>query len=287
MYLYFDNNNEYILSDGSLSPKPLGTAFIDLLTINLFSKNSILDIPDDNAFKNLITYNGCLTAEERITFFEYYAATDYVLNMDTKYFKNMDILTRYFLYQSHAKDFSRAISVNMQYVAVPIKGTLKSINNENNNGHNTLNAIETISEDFEANLIELYTINNIEEAFYISFLKMVYNKILVKKCACCSKFFIPTGRKDTEYCNRIAPNSTKTCSEIGAIKKYHKKANKDPLQREYQKIYKRVHSCIKSKKITQNQFLIWSDKCRKIRDIAQKENWDLEKFIDEINNLEV
>jgi hypothetical protein len=289
MYIYFDNEKEYIINKNAQisSKEPLGTSFIDLLSIDFHNNNPIVNLPDNNFFIKELSPNGCLTNKYRIAIITYYCATDYVLNIDNKYLSDKDILTRYYLYQNYAKDPFTKESINMQYIAVPINGTVKPINNEHNNGHNTLNASETVSDDFQAKLIEVYTVNNIEEALYISFLKMVYNKVQVKKCACCHRYFILTGRSDTEYCNRIAPNSTKTCSEIGAIKKYHEKANKDPIKREYQKMYKRIHSWVKLKKITQNQFLDWSDRSRKIRDMAQEENWNLQKFIEEINNLEV
>jgi hypothetical protein len=206
-----------------------------------------------------------------------------ILISDFEPLQGVDALTRYYLYQNEIPvpvdsiEVTHFCSTNGVEFSRPkdVRG-FKHI-------PNTLKALEKI----ELTMLEVYKVKSIEEALYISFIKMVTNNIMVKKCKCCKKFFIPGGRSDTEYCDRLAPESSKTCREIGAIKKYHKKSNDNPIMKEFQKEYKKMNSRVRIKKITQNQFYDWSEKARSFRDRAVKENMEIDLFIKQLKEMEV
>jgi len=48
-----------------------------------------------------------------------------------------------------------------------------------------------------------------------------------------------------------------------------------------------MNSWVRLKKITPEQFYVWSEESRKIREKAKEENWDVERFVKTINDLEV
>lgn len=81
------------------------------------------------------------------------------------------------------------------------------------------------------------------DTFYLEIVKMITLGISVRMCRNCKKYFVITGRSDTEYCDRIAPGYTnKTCKEVGPLKDYAERINSNPLLLAYQKEYKAKHA---------------------------------------------
>lgn len=115
-------------------------------------------------------------------------------------------------------------------------------------------------------IVELYEINTIKDLLRFEFLKMVENDILIKKCKNCGHFFIPKRRADAEYCDRIFRGTGKMCSEVGAMRRYEKKVAEDPVWTAYKKAYRRLNSRTRAKKMTQSEFLKWSEQASKKRD---------------------
>ena len=85
-------------------------------------------------------------------------------------------------------------------------------------------------------------IDGIDDLIRFELLKMVSNGVLVKKCESCGKYFVPTGRIDTVYCNRLYKETERMCAEIGFIRKYKDKVKDDPIYTAYNKAYKHNNS---------------------------------------------
>lgn len=285
--VYFDSKNEYFINaeKRKVHSYPLGTAFIDFLELDFLRRDFLNPDILENPFAEKLRY-----VEDVDAFLEdlkelapkYRLLVDLVLNSDYEPFQNINSLIRYCIYQNK----------------IPVPDNIKvtyfcSTNGAEFTSPTDLTDLKQLSdtvkelEKLEVTMLEVYEVKCIEDALYISFIKMVTNNIMVKKCKCCDKFFIPGGRSDTEYCNRIAPGSSKTCREIGAIKKYHEKSNNNPIIKEFQKEYKKMNSRVRIKKITQNQFYDWSEKARALRDRAVTENIRLEVFMKLLKELEV
>ena len=115
-------------------------------------------------------------------------------------------------------------------------------------------------------IVELYEINSIEDLFKFEFIKMIENNVFIKKCKNCERFFIPKKRADVEYCERIFGDSGRKCSEIGATLRYEQKVAGNPILTAYKKAYRRVHSRVRSKNMTQSEFLKWSEEASRKRD---------------------
>lgn len=85
-------------------------------------------------------------------------------------------------------------------------------------------------------IFSTYRINTIQELLNISFIEILKNKITIKKCKNCNKFFITESRTDEKYCNRISPqNPNKTCKEYGAKKTYREEIKSIPIKHEHNK----------------------------------------------------
>ena len=115
-------------------------------------------------------------------------------------------------------------------------------------------------------IVELYEVNTIDDLFRFEFIKMIEHDIFIKKCKNCERFFIPKRRVDAEYCERIYGDSQRKCSEIGATLRYERKVAENPILEAYSKAYKRFNSRTRAKKMTQTEFLNWSEQARKLRD---------------------
>ena len=115
-------------------------------------------------------------------------------------------------------------------------------------------------------IVELYEINSIQDLFRFEFIKMIENNVFIKKCKNCERFFIPRKRADVEYCERIFGDCGRKCSEIGATLRYEQKVAGNPILTAYKKAYRRLHSRVRSKKVTQSEFLKWSEEAGRKRD---------------------
>ena len=106
---------------------------------------------------------------------------------------------------------------------------------------NIKDVVEKINSD-EFISVQLYKCSVINACF-IEIIKMITLGITARKCHNCGRYYVVTGRSDTEYCDRIAPGyADKTCKDIGPIKEYAKRLENNPLLLAYQKAYKAKHA---------------------------------------------
>lgn len=104
------------------------------------------------------------------------------------------------------------------------------------------------------------------------------SSILIKKCANCGKYFIPTSRSDEIYCDNIYDRkSDKTCKDIG----YEIKLSKDVFRSCYRTAYKTQRARIKYKAHIPNyeekHFKPWDAAARQALSVYQAKN-DIEGF---------
>jgi hypothetical protein len=125
---------------------------------------------------------------------------------------------------------------------------------------------------------ELYEIDAIDDLLRFEFIEMVKHDIFIKKCKNCGSFFMPKRRVDAEYCDRIIGESKRKCSEIGAVLRYERKVAENPILEAYSKAYKRFNSRTRAKKMTQGEFLSWSEQARQLRDECVAGKLSFEEF---------
>jgi hypothetical protein len=96
---------------------------------------------------------------------------------------------------------------------------------------------------------------------YAELYEMILNNIPVKKCGNCNKYFVLTNRIDTQFCDRVVKtldNGTqKTCKDVGAVRRYANKSDKDPAMLIYRKAYKTMHARMVSRRITSDILNEW------------------------------
>lgn len=91
-----------------------------------------------------------------------------------------------------------------------------------------------ISEKYHKAYSIVYNLQSIQHYFSAYFKYFFDNKIYIKKCENCGKYFIPLNRTDEKYCNNASPqNPKKTCKEYGAKKVYRDKLKSDLIKKSH------------------------------------------------------
>lgn len=127
-------------------------------------------------------------------------------------------------------------------------------------------------------IVQMYKIESVDDLIRFELLNLINKKILIKKCQYCGCYFVPSGRRDTEYCNRVKAGETHTCKEVGAMQKYKAKIAGDKINMIYNKAYKRNDSKARNKKMSKSDFYEWSELARKMRDDCHAGNVSFEDF---------
>ena len=128
-------------------------------------------------------------------------------------------------------------------------------------------------------IVELYEINSLDDLFRFEFMKMIEQDIFIKKCKNCGLFFIPKRRADAEYCERTYGDTNRKCSEVGATLRYEKKVAENPILEAHKKAYRRFNSRTRAKKMTQSEFMRWSEEAAKKRDESLAGELPFDEFV--------
>ena len=107
--------------------------------------------------------------------------------------------------------------------------------------------------DYENEVIT-YPLETMDDVIRFDMMQMLVNKVKFKPCKCCGHYFIPGGRVNSEYCDRIMPGETKPCNEIGALKTFDIVHKDDDIHKAYITAYRRMDSRQRAKLITKDEF---------------------------------
>lgn len=124
----------------------------------------------------------------------------------------------------------------------------------------------------------LYPLDTIDDAIRFDIMLMLVNKIKFKPCKCCGEYFIPRGRVNSEYCERIMPGETRPCSEIGALKTFDIVHKNDAIHKAYITAYRRMDSRQRAKLITKDEFKEFGKNARAERKKCYNGEITLEQF---------
>lgn len=84
--------------------------------------------------------------------------------------------------------------------------------------------------------LEIYEINKTTDLIEVYKSLIAENRLVIRRCNNCHKFFIPNSRIDEKYCDNISPQSArKTCKEYGAKKKYRDNIKNDKIMMEHER----------------------------------------------------
>ena len=128
-------------------------------------------------------------------------------------------------------------------------------------------------------IVELYEIDSLDDLIRFEFVKMIEQDIFIKKCKNCGWFFIPKRRADAEYCERIFGNTNRKCSEVGATLRYEKKVAENPILEAHKTAYRRFNSRTRAKKMSQEEFMLWSEEAAQKRDACLAGELPFDEFV--------
>ena len=190
-----------------------------------------------------------------------------MLLMKDKLFAEYDTLQ--YLYLMESKDNMRDT-----YTSTSFNTHLMPI------GVHAFNHLDVVNKIIDQNMPvrEVYDINSIQDWFRYEFMYLAKGNVLYKQCKNCGRFFIPSGRSDSEYCERIDSASGKTCKEVGAINTFAKKHENDEIHQAYTKAYRRMDSRKRTMYISKKEFTEWSKTAREKRKLCEDGQISLEEF---------
>ena len=190
-----------------------------------------------------------------------------MLLMKDKLFAEYDTLQ--YLYLMESKDNMRDT-----YTSTSFNTHLMPIGVHAFNHYDVVNKI--IDENMPVR--EVYDLNSVQDWFRYEFMYLAKGNVLYKQCKNCGRFFIPSGRSDSEYCERIDTASGKTCKEVGAINTFAKKHENDEIHQAYTKAYRRMDSRKRTMYISKKEFSEWSKTAREKRKMCEEGQISLEEF---------
>jgi hypothetical protein len=254
--LYFDNEDklEYTYTGSKFISSPLGTSIIDFFDIYDSGVFNEADFEEKYAENKNIANNPFLSLYK-----------DSNGNMDFDRFKleianNLDLysyikalLIVIFTEDSATYSEPPYDKFNTQqrfYFAITHQNLMPDLSqttfisrivclNENTLKNKTADSLEYELENpdkLSVKFCEIYKIDDIASAFYITLIKMAMNGIKIKNCNCCGKLFLFKDKSE-RYCDRLYQND-KTCKELG----YIYKVRNDDLLSIYNTAYKTKHA---------------------------------------------
>ncbi len=99
-----------------------------------------------------------------------------------------------------------------------------------------------------------------EQLMYYDFSSSLENNLPFKMCKNCNTPFIPKGRVDSLYCDRIMPGFKDKCSAIGAINTY--KTNQSDIEAKFYAARKRYATRVSRNPTLKTEFEVWKIKSR-------------------------
>ena len=86
--------------------------------------------------------------------------------------------------------------------------------------------------------IEVFEFSSVTDLVLLSLFHLIQERVTIKKCANCGRFFVPLTRSDAIYCDRPAPeDNTKTCKEYGSKVLWYENIVNDDVAKLARNIY--------------------------------------------------
>ena len=124
----------------------------------------------------------------------------------------------------------------------------------------------------------MFPLKTADDVIRFDLMQMFSKELEFKPCKYCRKYFVPSGRTDSEYCDRIKDGETKSCSEIGALKTFDIVHKDDPIHKAYITAYRRMDSRQRAKLITKDEFKEFGKTARAERKKCYNGEITLEQF---------
>jgi hypothetical protein len=133
------------------------------------------------------------------------------------------------------------------------------------------------SED-QAEVVQLYSLSGIDDMMRYELVQMLVRGVAYKRCQCCEKLFIPSGRADSLYCHRVLLGQKKPCNQIGANLVAKKKVETSPALRLYRQAYHRLSKRVEYGYMSPEAFEEWKAEALPKREQCVNGELSLEDF---------
>ena len=131
-------------------------------------------------------------------------------------------------------------------------------------------------------VIQLTELGTVDDMLRYDMLQLL-TKGNYKICKNCGMPFIPVGRADSLYCNRIMPGWTKPCNKIGANLAAKKKVNSNPALKIYRQAYQRMNKRMEQGYLEREAYDSWVTEAAEKRDQCLAGELSYKKFADWID----
>jgi len=111
-----------------------------------------------------------------------------------------------------------------------------------------------------SNVVYSVAIHTVEQLMYYDLFTILETNMPLKICKNCNTPFIPKGRVDSLYCDRIMPGFKKKCSSIGSINAY--KSNLSDIEAVYYAAHRRYNTRVSRNPRLKPEFEVWKIKAR-------------------------
>lgn len=178
---------------------------------------------------------------------QFKAIINFINNLsDLDYLKDFSIAERFFIYRradfTNYSDMSIVLSsyITLAYDVEPMKCLNIDLCPNTGNFEENAKAISKYIKNYPTEYDDefftslCFNCHVIETVCLISIIELVKNNTPIYVCKNCGKYFIPSSKKNTLYCNNIYEHG-KTCQEIGAMITYNDKLKKDEVTALYRK----------------------------------------------------
>ena len=95
----------------------------------------------------------------------------------------------------------------------------------------------TMTLEYNEGIIPCFILTTATELFALEIISAVAAGKPLKICENCGKYFFPSGRTDSVYCDRITENGY-SCKKIGAHRQYRRNSRANDLKKLYDKVTK-------------------------------------------------
>ena len=131
----------------------------------------------------------------------------------------------------------------------------------------------------DCSVTQLTVLDTVDDLLRYELFLLVTQGRRYKFCKNCGKPFIPSGRSDAVYCDRVMDGADKPCSKIGAYRTDVKKVEADPVLNAYRMAYRRMHKNMEYGGLEEDAFRRWKDEAAQKRDSCMAGELDAEEFL--------
>ncbi len=131
----------------------------------------------------------------------------------------------------------------------------------------------------DRSVTQLTVLDTVDDLLRYELFLLVTQGRRYKFCKNCGKPFIPSGRSDAIYCDRVMEGADKPCSKIGAYRTDVKKVEADPVLNAHRMAYRRMHKNMEYGGLEEDAFKRWKDEAAQKRDRCKAGELGVEDFL--------